>query len=73
MVKPQNISKHPEYFLGKVEARFKKPVTAGDCLILEIEGEKIIDTGGIVRARAKVNNEIVSEAAISFGVKLQNG
>ena len=71
VVKPENIAKHPDYFLGKVEAKFKKPVTPGDSIILEIEAEKIIDSGGIVKAFARVNGEVVSEATISFGVKIR--
>jgi len=70
VVKPQNISRNPQYFLGKVEARFKKSVTAGDSIVFDITAEKIIDTGGIVKAEARVNGEIVSEATLSFGVKL---
>jgi 3-hydroxyacyl-[acyl-carrier-protein] dehydratase len=72
VIKPENAAKHPDYYLGKVEANFKKPVTAGDCVIIEIKNEKIIDTGGSVKARAKVNGEIVAEAAILFGVKTKN-
>ena len=71
-IKPGNIGKHPDYFLGKVDARFKKPVTAGDSLIIEIESEKVIDTGGIVKAVASVRGEIIAEATISFGVNIKH-
>ena len=68
VLKPDIAQNHPDYYLGKVEARFKKPVKAGDRLILEIQGEKVMDKGGIVKAIAKVNDETVAEAEILFGV-----
>ena len=68
-LKPNEANKHPDYFLGKVETKFKKPVFPADELILEVHGEKMINTAGIVTAYAKVNNEVVTEARISFGVK----
>jgi 3-hydroxyacyl-[acyl-carrier-protein] dehydratase len=73
VLKPQNMRKKPQFFLGKVEARFKKAVTAGDSIVIDIECEKIIESGGIVKAYAKVSGEIAAEATISFGVKIQNG
>jgi 3-hydroxyacyl-[acyl-carrier-protein] dehydratase len=69
VLKPEIAEKHPDYYLGKVEAKFLKPVTAGDRLILEARGEKILDKSGIVSAIAKVNDEIVAKAYIVFGVK----
>lgn len=68
-LKPEIARKRPDYYLGKVEARFKKPVKVGDQLIIEVYGEKVMDKGGVVRAAAKVNSQIVSEAQILFGVK----
>lgn len=68
-LKPHLAAKHPNYYLGKVEAKFKKPVRPGDRLILEVSAEKMLDNAGIVRARALVNEETVAEARITFGVK----
>lgn len=68
-LKPQNAEKKPTYYLGKVEAKFSKVVKPGDQLFLEIKKEKMMDNAGIVTAIAKVNNEAVTEARISFGVK----
>jgi 3-hydroxyacyl-[acyl-carrier-protein] dehydratase len=68
-LKPDEAKKHPDYFLGKVESRFKKPVFPGDKLILEIYGEKLLNTAGIGKAYAKVNDAVVTEARITFGVK----
>jgi 3-hydroxyacyl-[acyl-carrier-protein] dehydratase len=70
LVKPHNMPNRPQFFLGKVEAKFKKSVTGGDSIIIDAVSEKIIDTGGIVKSQAAVNGELVAEATISFGVKL---
>lgn len=69
VLKPHLAAKHPDYYLGKVEAKFKQPVRPGDRLILEVSAEKILDNAGIVKAVARVDNEIVSEAQITFGIK----
>lgn len=69
VLKPAIAKDRPDYYLGKLEAKFSKPVKAGDRLILEVSGEKILERGGIVKACAKVNNELVAQARISFGVK----
>jgi 3-hydroxyacyl-[acyl-carrier-protein] dehydratase len=68
-MKPERAAQKPDFFLGKTEAKFKKPVRSGDQLILEVIGKKILDRGGIVEAVAKVDNEICSRASITFGVK----
>jgi 3-hydroxyacyl-[acyl-carrier-protein] dehydratase len=69
-LKPDIALKRPGFYLGKVEARFKRPVTAGDQLIIEVTGEKLMDKGGVIKAVAKVKERVVSEAEILFGVKL---
>ncbi|MFH1441872.1 MAG: 3-hydroxyacyl-ACP dehydratase FabZ [Candidatus Omnitrophota bacterium] len=69
VLKPEIADKHPDYFLGKVEIKYKKPVFPGDQLILEAAKEKVLDRGGIVRVTARVKDEIVVEAQIGFGVK----
>ena len=72
MLKPQVMQKNPDFYLGKVEAKFKKPVKVGDQLILEAIVEKVIDSGGIVKTFAKVDDEVVAEARIAFGVKIKD-
>ena len=69
-LKPEIAKLKPDYYLGKVEAKFLKPVNVGDVLILEAEGEKILDNVGIVKAEAKVNNESVAQAKLTFAVKI---
>lgn len=72
VLKPQVAEKHPTYYLGKVEAKFIKPVKAGDQLFLEVHGEKVLDRGGIVKVHARVGEDKVAEAQIVFGVKPKN-
>ena len=69
-LKPEIARLKPDYYLGKVEAKFLKPVNVGDVLILEVEGEKILDNVGVVKAEAKVNNESVAQAKLTFAVKI---
>ncbi|MBN1824002.1 MAG: 3-hydroxyacyl-ACP dehydratase FabZ [Endomicrobiales bacterium] len=69
-VKSDNMKKNPQFFLGKVEAVFKRPAVPGDTLVIEASADKVIDTGGIVKVRAKVGEDIIAEAVLGFGVKL---
>jgi len=69
-LKPEIAKTHPNYYFGKVEAKFKKPVFPGDCLDLEVTALKLLQNSGIVEAVAKVKDEIVAEATIAFGIKL---
>jgi 3-hydroxyacyl-[acyl-carrier-protein] dehydratase len=68
-LKPEIARTHPDYYLGKVEAKFRKPVLPGDVLILEVCAAKVLSNSGIVEALAKVKEEIVAEATIAFGIK----
>jgi len=70
-LKPEIAAKHPDYYLGRVEAKFKKMVVPGDEMNLEVVGEKLINTAGVVKAKAKVNDEVAVEAVIAFGVKIK--
>lgn len=57
------------YFVGIDQARFKKPVTAGDQLFLEVAIIK--SKRGIWKysAQAKVDNEVVTEAELMCTVR----
>lgn len=57
------------YLAGVHEARFLKPVTPGDTLI--IEGELLYFRRGLARARVetKVEGTVVAKAEISFAVQ----
>ncbi len=67
-------SKHVEknkvrYYFAKAEIRFKAPVVPGDQLCIVVESEKMLATGGILKAQAMVEKKIVAEAVIGFSVK----
>lgn len=70
-LKPEIAAKHPIYYLGKVEAKFKKPVVPGDQLVIEVTKEKIVNNAGVVTVVAKVNGEITTQARIMFGVMVK--
>ena len=69
VMKPEIAAKHPDYFLGKVEVRYKRLVVPGDQLVMEVSVEKMMDKVGIVKIVAKVNNEVAVEGQLSFGVR----
>ena len=71
VLKPQIVKEYPDYYLGKVEAKFLKPVRPGDRLVLEVHKEKVINTGGIIKAYARVEEEAVARANIAFGVNIE--
>ena len=71
-LKPDIAKRKPDYFLGKVDARFFKPVTPGDQLILTISKEKILNSGAMVSGTATVNKEVVTKAKIGFSVKIKD-
>jgi 3-hydroxyacyl-[acyl-carrier-protein] dehydratase len=54
------------FLLGAAEARFLKPVTPGDQLLLEVVAEKVISTAAIVRGVAMVEGEPVVKAKLTF-------
>jgi len=58
------------YYLAKVSAKFKKPVVPGDQLIIELKTIKLMSKVGFLKAVAYVNEEVVAEAEIGFGIKV---
>ncbi|MFC1698718.1 3-hydroxyacyl-ACP dehydratase FabZ [Candidatus Omnitrophota bacterium] len=71
LCKPNLARKKPDYYLGKVETKFLRPVKPGDQLILEVRSLRLLDTAGLVSAKALVDNQLAASAKISFGVKLK--
>ena len=69
-LKPDVAAQKPDFFLGRVEAKFKKPVYPGDTLVIEATAAKILDSSGIVEAAAKVKNGVCAQTTIAFGVKI---
>ena len=61
------------YFLSIKEAKFRKPVVPGDQLIIEVEIVKKKLSVMQVRATAKVDGEVVTEAEMMFAFVTPNG
>jgi 3-hydroxyacyl-[acyl-carrier-protein] dehydratase len=54
------------YFIAADNIKFRKTVTPGDQLILEVEVVKVKSKTGQVRTKAKVEDKIVAEADLMF-------
>ena len=65
----EKIRKDLLYYLGKVEAKFLRPVFCGDRLEIEIKPLKIISNAGIVSACAFVKDTLVAKAELAFSAK----
>jgi beta-hydroxyacyl-[acyl carrier protein] dehydratase FabZ len=61
------------YLFGKADIRFKAPVIPGDQLRFEVNAEKMLSSGGIVKALAYVEERVVAEATIGFSVQKIDG
>jgi 3-hydroxyacyl-[acyl-carrier-protein] dehydratase len=57
------------YYLGKIKAKFIKPVVPGDQLKLEVKARKLLANAGILAAQAYVDGSLVAEAELVFSVK----
>ena len=57
------------FYLARVTAKFLAPVFPGDRLIIEITTIKMMKTGGFLNGKAFVNEKLVAEAEVGFGVK----
>ena len=57
------------YYLGKIQAKFMKPVIPGDQLRLEIKPIKMLSNVGILSAEAYVEDNLVTSAELAFSVK----
>ena len=57
------------YYLAKTEARFHHPVIPGDQLMIEVSSVKLLPKAGFIKCVAKVNDKMVAEAEIGFGIK----
>jgi 3-hydroxyacyl-[acyl-carrier-protein] dehydratase len=68
-LKPEIAARKPIYYLGKAEVKFKQAVFPGDAVDFEIEAVKILNSTGIVEAKARVGETVVAEASIGFGIK----
>ena len=57
------------FFFGGAKVRFLKPVVPGDQLQMEATIVKAISVGGVVKAVATVDGQVVAQADLSFGAK----
>lgn len=57
------------YYLAKVESKFVKPVVPGDQLKIEVTSIKLMSKAGFLRTKAFVDDQIVAQAEIGFGIK----
>ena len=66
----QNIQgKDLVYYLGKVNAKFSEKVIPGDQLKIEVTTIKLMKNAGFLKTQAFVEDKMVAEAEIGFGVK----
>lgn len=56
------------FLLASLRASFVKPVFPGDQLLLEVNVEKVVSKGAIVQGTARVGEEIVAKASLTFGL-----
>ena len=56
------------YFMSADEVKFRKPVVPGDTLFIEVEMTQNTRALAKAKGRCIVNNEVVSEAEMLFGV-----
>ena len=57
------------YYLGKVNTKFLAPVGPGDQLKIEVTTVKLMPEAGFLKTKAFVEDKLVAEAEIGFGVK----
>lgn len=54
--------------LNVANAKFRRPVVPGDVLMLHCKGVHVSGTGGKMRSKAVVNEQLVVEAELSFAM-----
>src|SRR3989338_727675 len=57
------------YYLAKVTTKFIKPVVPGDQLKIEVTTIKLMSKAGFLKTKAFVDDQVVAEAEIGFGIK----
>lgn len=57
------------YYLAKTQAKFKKPVVPGDQIRIEVTSIKLMPKAGFLKTIAYVDDNVVAEAEIGFGIK----
>lgn len=57
------------YYLAKVTTKFFKPVVPGDQIKIEVTTIKLMSKVGFLKTKAFVDDQVVAEAEIGFGIK----
>ena len=57
------------YYLAKVTTKFIKPVVPGDRIKIEVTTIKLMSKVGFLKTKAFVDDQVVAEAEIGFGIK----
>ena len=57
------------YYLAKVTSKFIAPVVPGDQLKIEVTTIKLMAKAGFLKTQAFVQDKLVAEAEIGFGIK----
>ncbi len=68
LVHQKGYTKKIAVLLNVANAKFRKPVVPGDVLHLHVKGLHISGTGGKIRARALVGEQLAVEAELSFAM-----
>jgi len=68
LVHQKGYTKRIAVLLNVASAKFRKPVLPGDVLHLHVKGLHISGTGGKIRAKALVREQLAVEAELSFAL-----
>ena len=68
LVHQKGYTKKIAVFLNVANAKFRKPVVPGDVLHLHVKGLHISGTGGKIRAKALIQDQVAVEAELSFAL-----
>ena len=68
LVHQKGYAKKIAVLLNVANAKFRKPVVPGDVLHLHVKGLHISGTGGKIRAKATVREQLAVEAELSFAM-----
>ncbi|QKG83260.1 3-hydroxyacyl-ACP dehydratase FabZ [Kroppenstedtia pulmonis] len=64
-----DVGENATFMLAACKSRFLQPVVPGDQVCYEVNVIKMISTGGVVTALAKVSGDVVAKADLTFSVK----
>ena len=57
------------YYLAKVTSKFISPVVPGDQMRIEVSTVKLMSKVGFLKGKAYVDDKLVCEAEVGFGIK----